>query len=170
MVCKHVLIHDHCAGMHLHTLHTNPCFQGHFIHLNPSCKCALFLSSPAVYTTIIAQVCHAVHLPNLYCHSFANSAFSIPTCYCTLLYMQEKKFCCILESTSEQEASSNMIKGKLAQAVKLLVKKKDSLLGLQRLYSALLETQQEMSGVKECIGEPWFRPWWQRFALLQNRG
>lgn len=87
--------------------------------------------------------------------------------------MQETEFCSILESTSkhlEPEASSVMIKGKLAQVQELLVKKKDSLLGLQRLCSALLETQQEMSGVKECIGEPWFRPWWERFALLKNRG
>ena len=45
-----------------------------------------------------------------------------------------------------------------------LSKKQDSLLGLQRLLIATCETQQEMAGVKECFGESWFRPQWERFV------
>lgn len=47
-----------------------------------------------------------------------------------------------------------------------LSKKQDSLLGLQRLLIATCETQQEMAGIKECFGESWFRPQWERFVLV----
>ena len=50
-----------------------------------------------------------------------------------------------------------------------LSKKQDSLLGLQRLLIATCETQQEMAGVKECFGESWFRPQWERFVLVRYR-
>lgn len=49
-----------------------------------------------------------------------------------------------------------------------LSKKQDSLLGLQRLLIATCETQQEVAGIKECFGESWFKPQWERFVLVPD--
>lgn len=59
-----------------------------------------------------------------------------------------------------------MVDETLAQKREKLSKKQDSLGGLQRLLIATCETQQELAGVKECFGEPWFRPEWERCVLV----
>ena len=51
----------------------------------------------------------------------------------------------------------------MEQLGELLTKKGASLCGLQRLHKALVETQ-EIVGVRGCIGEPWFKPDWERLA------
>ena len=48
-----------------------------------------------------------------------------------------------------------------------LEEKELSLLGLQRLRIALLETQKDMIGTRDCIGEPWFKPYWERYVSVR---
>ena len=71
------------------------------------------------------------------------------------------------EGSSTLEAKSDHLTPlPTAMKVEGLSKKQDSLLGLQRLLIATCETQQEMAGVKECFGESWFRPQWERFVSV----
>ena len=72
----------------------------------------------------------------------------------------------VAEAECIKPARMAMTDETLAQKRERLSKKQDSLSGLQRLLVATCETQQELAGVKECFGEPWFKPEWERYVHM----